>query len=312
MRDSLAPLCDELTRRGVPHRVAYPLNTLTTYRLGGPAALALLPSTSEEAARAMELLHKLGLADCAVIGGGSNVLIADGGIPGPTLLLSRLNQCSWEGTSGAPLLRLGAGVGSSTVAELALARGYAGAEFLSALPGSIGGAAFMNARAFGAEMGQLLVEARGVTREGALLRLSLRPEEFQYKSSPFRQRELIVTEVTLQLSPGTPEEINAKMEANRAHRKKNGEELYPSCGCVFKNPYHYGISAGKIIDDLDLKGFGTPNVWVHHKHANFIVHNGQATSREVRSVMEAVRAKVKAALDLELQFEVEFLGEWSP
>jgi len=282
-----------------------PLGTQTTYGLGGRAAMALFPRTPDALARVVARLTQLDTA-YSILGGGSNVLMADKGCSVPAVVLSRMSTLSVQDTTITAM----AGVLSARIAEEALAHGLTGAEFLTALPGSIGGAAFMNARAFGREMSDILEDALVVDPEGRLSTLTTTPGDFAYKVSPFRSRQLLVARVTLRLAPGDPVAVRAAMEANAAHRRRNGEDRWPSCGCVFKNPYSYGQSAGKIIDDLGLKGFGTENAWVHREHANFIVHNGRATSSEVRWVMEEVRRRVFEAVGVELEFEVEFEGDW--
>ena len=297
-------LLRQLTQHNIAWEQGYPLADCTTHNLGGPAALAVLPLNPQELAIAIRAFAG---APHMVLGGGSNMLIADAGCTTPVVSLGRMSHLSLSGST----ITVDAGVASSAVADFALENGLTGAEFLTWLPGSIGGAAFMNARAFGTEMSCILTHALAVSSTGELLNLTCTPEQFSYKNSPFREQHLIVARVSLTLTPADPGTISATMAANREHRRRNGEDLYPSCGCVFKNPLAYGTSAGKIIDDLGLKGFGTPNVWVHKKHANFIVHNGSATATEVRTVMEQVRARVREKLDLELEFEVEFEGDWT-
>ncbi|MBU1241010.1 UDP-N-acetylmuramate dehydrogenase [Myxococcota bacterium] len=283
----------------------YPLGRNTTYGLGGTAALAVFPENPDQLGAALAMVVRQGLTP-DIFGGGSNVLVADCGSTRPTIVLNRMTHIGFS----QDRVSADAGVPSSAIAAGALAHSLTGAEFLTDLPGSIGGAAYMNARAFGSEMSQILVSARVVDPLGNVSTLAFTPADFAYKRSPFREKALIVAQVTLALSAGDEATIAAAMEANAAHRRKNEEDKWPSCGCVFKNPMAYGQSAGKIIDDLGLKGFGTDNAWVHRQHANFVVHNGKASSTEVRWVMEQVRQRVLDERGVALEFEVEFEGDW--
>lgn len=287
-------------------RADLPLAPLTTYRIGGPADLAVFPANAEDLARAVRLLAAAGVP-WEVLGGGSNVLISDRGVRGVVVVTTSLDALTVEGTT----LRAEAGAASHAVARAALAAGLAGAEFLTWLPGSIGGACLMNARAHGGEVSQVLREARCLRRgDGRAETLALAPDQFAYKRSPFARRGLILVEATLALAPGEPAAIGARMDAIEAARRANHELDHPSCGCVFKNDHRIGRSSGRLIDECGLKGYRVGDAQVSPHHANFVLNLGSATAADVRAVMEHVHATVRRTTGHDLEREVRLLGEW--
>ena len=254
---------------------------------------------------AVRLLRELGLP-WVVLGGGSNVLVSDHGVRGAVLCTSGLDRLAAEGQR----VTAGAGVDSHQVARQAQRTGLTGAEFLTWLPGSIGGACLMNARAYGGEVSQVLRRAVTVDRRGAVAALELTAEQFAYKRSPFAADGLLVVEVTLELAPGDPGQIQQQMDRIERLRRANHEMAFPSCGCVFKNDYDIGISSGRVIDQCGLKGFTVGRARVSPYHANFVINTGGATAADVRAVIDHVQREVTAATGHTLELEVQLLGEW--
>lgn len=296
----LSPLLD------CPPAFSLDLGPLCTYRVGGPADLAVRPSTCEELARVLQALDE-DPVPFAVLGGGSNLLVADRGFRGVVVLTAGLGDLRVEGTC----LHAGAGVASHAVAEAALAAGLTGAEFLTGLPGSIGGACFMNARAYGGEVSQVLRRARVIHRDGQQDERSLGPEQFAYKRSPFQDEGLVLGQATLILEEGDIDQIRQRMEIILRSRRDRHEPDHPSCGCVFKNDYRIGISSGQLIESLGLKGFRIGDAQVSPYHANFIINLGRATATDIRRVMDHVRRTVASKTGFELELEVQLLGEWA-
>ncbi len=279
------------------------LDRWCTYQVGGKAPLAVFPRTGEELA---EVARILGDAPFQVLGLGSNVLVSDEGLDEPVVITKDL---SGMGLDVDGLVWSDAGASCTDLAALALDAGLSGLEFFHMLPGSVGGAAYMNARAFGQEVSQRLVRARLVTRQGDMLSLELSKDDFSYKQSPFMGHDWIIERLWWRLSPADPGEIQSRMAANEEHRRRNGELDHPSCGCVFKNPS--GRSAGRMIESCGLKGFRVGGAWVSEQHANFVVHDGKATARDIRAVAEEVRRVVRDRTQVDLEYEVRFLGRWS-
>jgi len=294
-------------RDGLRGRVerGWPLAACTTYRIGGAAELALFPQDVEQVAAAARLLGELGLP-WVVLGGGSNVLVSDRGVRGAVMLTTELSRLSVEGTR----LTAGAGADSHQVAVAACEAGLTGAEFLSWLPGSIGGACLMNARAHGGEVSGVLRRAVTVDRQGRVQGEAVTPDQFRYKQSPFSARQLIVAEVTLELAPGDRSQVQRSMDRIEAARRANHEMDFPSCGCVFKNDYDIGVSSGQLIDECGLKGYTVGGACVSPYHANFVINRGDATARDVRAVIDHVQRAVAAATGLTLELEVQLLGQW--
>lgn len=282
----------------------YDSSLLSSYGLGGPAQVCVFPFDESELIEIFKLLKGTGIKT-TILGGGTNILISDRGITGVTVVLSRLRNIEVIGN----IIKTGAGVTSSDVASTALKNNLTGVEFLAGLPGTIGGAAWMNARAFGSEISKILRKARVIDYDGNISIYINNSEDFEYKSSPFRKHNLIITELEFELSPGNPEDIKHIMDSNYAHRIKNGEDKWPSCGCVFKNPP--GASAGKLIDECSLKGKKVGNVFVSNYHANFIVYEGVCSSSHIKNMMEIVRKEVLEKKDILLEYEVEFIGDWN-
>ncbi len=283
-----------------------PLDRWCTYRVGGPAALAVLPRTGVELEAVMALLSG---RPFFVLGLGSNVLVSDSGVDVPVVVTAGLAALG-RSEDDDFVLWADSGTSCTDLAALALEEGLSGLEFFHRLPGSVGGAAYMNARAFGQEVSQVLVRAKVVSRSGEALLLDLGPSDFSYKRSPFMGQDWVIERLWWHLEKGDRSVIEAKMKANEEHRRRNGEMDHPSCGCVFKNPP--GRSAGAVIDDCGMKGFRIGGAWVSERHANFVVHDGAATARDIRAVAEEVRRVVREKVGVDLEYEVQFVGMWDP
>jgi UDP-N-acetylmuramate dehydrogenase len=281
------------------------LSPLCTYRVGGAAALAITPRTIEELAGAVRVLAEAGCS-FDVLGQGSNVLVSDRGSTTPVIVTTALDRIELEGVR----LKAQAGAACTRLAGAALGGGLTGLEFFHCLPGSAGGAAFMNGRAFGQEVAQVIEWADVITREGEIERISLCPKDFGYKHSPFMDHPVVIARVGFRLEHAPRNEIRAMMESNEKHRRCKGEMDHPSCGCVFRNDRSIGISAGALVDSCDLKGLRLGGAWVSHKHANFIVHSGKATASQIRQLMDKVRDTVRRKTGHLLDYEVRFMGDW--
>jgi UDP-N-acetylmuramate dehydrogenase len=300
------PLADQLRAalRGEVHE-ELPLAPRTHYRIGGPAQLAVLPVDADDLALTARLAAAAGAPLC-VLGGGANVLVSDRGVRGVVVLTSALRALSVEGRE----LSAGAGLPSHEVALAALAAGLSGAEFLAHLPGSIGGACTMNARAHGGEVSQVLARATVVSRGGERRRVDVSPAEFAYKRSPFQGSGAIVAEATLTLAPGDAEAIRAQMEQIGRERRSRHELDFPSCGCVFKNDRRFGAPSGQLIERCGCKGLRIGDAQVSEHHANFVFNVGRATASDVRRVIEAVQRTVRERTGFELEPEVQLVGDW--
>jgi UDP-N-acetylmuramate dehydrogenase len=300
-------LAARLRAAGVRGRLAPSLELAphTTYRIGGPADLAILPCDAEDLARALATLAGAG-AHWVVLGGGSNVLVSDLGVRGAVVLTSELRELEVRGRE----LVAGAGVPSHEVALAAQRAALSGAEFLAWLPGTLGGACYMNARAYGSEVAAVLACARVVERDGTLREVAPAASEFAYKRSPFRAAGAVVAQATLALVPGDPIAIGERIDHIGRERRAKHELDFPSCGCVFKNDRRIGVSSGALIESCGLKGFRIGAAQVSPHHANFVFNLGGATARDVRAVIEHVRRVVEERTSHRLETEVQLIGEW--
>lgn len=283
----------------------HPLGPYTTYGVGGPAELALFPADMADLETIATTFFQRALR-FDVLGGGSNILVSDDGTRGAVVLTRELKQVRVKGHE----LLAGAGAESHDVALAAQGAGLAGAEFLTRLPGSIGGACYMNARAYGGEISGVLTRAAVVDPQGLAQSRHLRRSDFTYKRSPFQNTGDTIAEVVLALRPSDPAQIRERMERIAQSRQEKHELDFPSCGCVFKNDASLGQSSGQLIEGCGLKGYCQGDVQVSPHHANFVLNLGRATAAEIRQVMEHVRRTVEEQTGHRLQYEVQLLGQW--
>jgi len=282
-----------------------PLAAHTSFRIGGPADLYAAPRSPQDAARVIQACSGAGVP-CFLMGGGTNLLVADRGIRGVVLDTSRLSGMRVE----EGLLIAEAGTPISAVADEALRLGLSGLEFAASLPGSVGGAVWMNARCYEREIGDVLafVEERG--EDGAVRRRLVEKREWSYKHSPYQDFGALIVRAGFRLSAGDREAIRALMLDNRADRESKGHFLHPCAGSVFKNSRAFGAPTGRLIDSLGLKGTRIGGAQIAPFHGNIIINTGGATARDVRALMELMEAEVSVRLGFALEREVILVGEW--
>ncbi len=287
-----------------------PLSRHTTFRIGGPAELFLQPADAGELPALFAALRGEGLP-CFALGGGANILVADRGIRGAVLDFSELRGCRRsEGPDGELRLECLAGTPVSAACEQALRLGSSGLEFLYSMPGSVGGAVWMNARCYSRSVSDVLAEVQLAGPDGGVRRYLPRPGEFDYKVSPFQAMEALILRATFRLRKGDPQAIERDMQANRADREAKGHFLWPCAGSVWKNDRSFGEPTGRILDALGCKGLRAGDAAVSDRHANIIVNLGQATAAQVLRLMQIVEARVFEARGYRLQREVLTVGDF--
>ncbi|NLW56411.1 MAG: UDP-N-acetylmuramate dehydrogenase [Firmicutes bacterium] len=285
------------------YRYDEPMSRHTSFRIGGPADLMIEVETPDELARTVEYCRKSGIF-WFLLGRGTNLLVKDEGIRGVVLKLGReFSRISVEGKK----IRVGAAVSLAKVAEQAARNGLAGLEFASGIPGSVGGAVFMNAGAYGREM-QDVVSAVHLYRPGKGFSIYRREKlGFSYRSSRLQTEEAICLEVVLELAAGEEAQIRQEMgELNSRRREKQPME-YPSAGSVFKRPP--GDFAGRLIEEAGLKGKQVGQAQVAPKHAGFIINLGGAAAQDVLDLMALVREEVHRKSGVWLEPEIRVLGD---
>ena len=282
------------------------LGPLTTYRLGGPAALYVEPRSDADLAALGEVLRARFPDGVPVLalGRGSNVVISDSGFPGAVI---RMGQAfSWIEPAGDAGMVAGAATTLPLLANWAGRRGLTGLEFAVAIPGSVGGAVRMNAGAHGGSIMDCLESARIFTLDS--LELSERPRAdlgFDYRRSSLTANDVVVS-ARFALTPDDPQSVRERMDSYRRHRAETQPGAVQNAGSVFKNPP--GDSAGRLVEAAGLKGFRVGGAAVSELHANFFVAGDGATARDVYDLVKAVKEKVRAASGVELEEEIRFVG----
>lgn len=277
------------------------LALLTGFRTGG-CAVTVSPETREAFLSAVGCLRESG-AEYFVLGNGTNVLAMDEGYDGAVLLTKRaLSDISSDGC----LIRAGAGASLADVCRKACYEGLSGMEFAYGIPGSVGGAVFMNAGAYGGEMKDILVEAEYLDEEGNTVTIPASELGLAYRSSIFQQhRRWLILSAVFRLKKGDSNVIAETMRETMSKRIEKQPLDYPSCGSTFKRPQ--GNYASKLIDDCGLRGFTVGGAQVSEKHCGFVINRGGATTADILALIEEVRKKVKEMTGYELECEIEFL-----
>ena len=275
----------------------------TTFRVGGPADLFVMPSSADEVKAVLEACDAAG-EKAYVIGRGSNLLVADAGLRGVVVQLAG-NFASVEVREDSTVIA-SAGISNAKVAAQALKAGLSGFEFAAGIPGTIGGAAIMNAGAYNGEFKQVATEVLCLDSNCEFMRVTAEQAQWGYRHSMMMDAGMTVLEVTFKLAEGDPDAIRARME-DLAHRRSDKQPLeLPSAGSTFKRPAgHY---AGKLIQDAGLMGYTVGGAQVSKKHAGFVVNFDNATAADVAQVIYDVRERVLAEFGVELEPEVRMWG----
>ena len=281
-----------------------PMKRHTTFRIGGPADFFLLPSTVDEVRGILEICHEEELP-YFILGNGSNLLVSDKGYRGVIIQLYRnFSNISVEGneicaSSGALL---------SQIAAAARNASLTGFEFAGGIPGTLGGAVFMNAGAYGGELKDVLKEAVVMTEQGEILTLPVEKLDMGYRTSRIKKAGYLVLEARLVLKQGDMDKIRDITKDLTEKRVSKQPLEYPSAGSTFKRPE--GYFAGKLIMDAGLRGYQVGDAQVSEKHCGFVINKGNATAADVLTLIENVREKVQEQFGVTLEPEVKFLGEF--
>lgn len=276
-----------------------PLSKHTSFRIGGPAEAMAFPKNREELA---ELLNESCLWDRkpVILGAGTNVLAPDEGMKG---LIICLKDCldGMERVDGTSI-RVMAGVTMARAAVFAASQGLSGLEFAHGIPGTIGGGVYMNAGAYGGELGSLCREVELMDREGKTHVLTHEQMDFSYRHSCLEETDWIVVSALLSLVPGKEETIRARMKELQAKRLASQPLNYPSAGSAFKRPQ--GGYAAALIDQAGLKGFRVGDAAISEKHGGFAVNLGKATAEDMKTLLQEVSEKVEARSGIHLEPEI--------
>jgi UDP-N-acetylmuramate dehydrogenase len=277
----------------------------TSARIGGPADILITAESADELARIIKLLRKQEI-DYLMLGGGSNVLVSDKGVRG-VVVLNRAKGVRFH-NDDEPSVTVESGVIFSNLANRCAAKGFGGLEWAATVPGTVGGAVYGNAGAFGGDMAGNLVWAELLTENG---REKYTAEQlgYGYRTSILKRSELdaVVLAAELRLKNSTKEEVTTNIEQFSAHRKAT-QPPGASMGSMFKNPN--GDYAGKLIEAAGLKGTRIGNAEVSTLHGNFFINHGTTSAEDIRALIQLVIKTVKETQGVELELEIELVGEW--
>jgi UDP-N-acetylmuramate dehydrogenase len=280
-----------------------PLSKYTTWRIGGPADVFVIPETIGHVRRCMQLIHQHRLP-WFVIGKGSNLLVRDGGLRGVVIRMAdHFAACRLEGRR----MTVQAGKGVVAAANAAIRAGLSGLEFATGIPGTVGGAVMMNAGAHGGEIKDVLAWADIMEEDGEIRRFHHKDMEFAYRHSRLRDKRGIVVEAAFDLRPGNVEAMQAKVREWTRQRQHTQPLSLPSAGSVFQNPPNH--HAARLIEQAGLKGLRIGGAQISELHANFIVNLGGATASDVLSLMQVARSRVADLFGVTLVPEVRIVGE---
>ena len=276
----------------------------TTFKIGGPADYFLMPDKGEDVGRVIKICKEKEIP-YFILGNGSNLLVGDGGYRGAVIQIYRnMSSVTVEGNE----ITAQAGALLSAVADAAKNASLTGFEFAGGIPGTIGGAVVMNAGAYGGEMKDVLTEVTVMNVEGDIFTLPTEELELGYRTSIIKTAGYIVLEAKIRLKEGDPEVIRETMKDLTIRRTTKQPLEYPSAGSTFKRPE--GYFAGKLIMDSGLAGYQVGGAQVSEKHCGFVINAGDATARDVRTLMDNVRDIVYKKYGVTLEPEVKFLGEF--
>ncbi len=302
-----------LEKSNIDAEIAYdePLSSHCSFRIGGPADVFARPRSAGALAGLLALARERGIP-AAILGGGANVLVGDRGVRGLVVCTSLLGGIR-VGPDGQTL---SADAGAAVTALVARARdeGLSGLEFAAGLPGSVGGAVYMNARCYEREFADLLESVEYLSPDLVPGRITIAREEWEYKRTPFMPGGALagatITGASFRLAPGLRDAMTARMRELEADRREKGHFDYPCAGSLFKNDRAFGRPTGKILDELGFRGRRVGGAMVSPKHANIFVNAGGASAADMRALIAEAQTAAREAYGFELVPEVVFLGDF--
>ena len=293
----------KLSEKGVSFTTDEPMKAHTTFKTGGNASLFICPKDEGELALVLRAVKSCGLRPF-ILGNGSNLLVSDDGITDrPVIYIG--NGFDEIKLIDEVTISAGAGASLSALCRFALLNSLTGLEFAFGIPGSCGGAAFMNAGAYGGEMKDVTVSCNHIAYDGSSGHFDAEALDFGYRHSVYSDKDLVITSLVLRLRKGNKEEINAKMKELLQRRRDKQPLEYPSAGSVFKRPE--GYFAGALIEQSGLKGKRIGGAMVSLKHAGFIINYDNATTADVLELIKHCQATVKEKFGVTLETEIRMV-----
>ena len=274
----------------------------TSFKVGGTADVLLCPKEYSQLQETVRICNENNIP-FIVLGNGSNILVRDGGIREVVIKLTSINFLEISQNK----IKAGSGVSLKEVSDFALENSLTGFEFACGIPGSVGGAVFMNAGAYNGEIKNVITQAEVLDREGNIKTLDKEQLSFDYRKSNIMEQGYIVLSAVFTLEYGDKETIKSTIDDLTARREEKQPLEYPSAGSTFKRPK--GYFAGKLIQDCELKGFTIGGAAVSEKHSGFVINKGNATAKDVLDVISHVQETVMQKFGVKLETEVRIIGE---
>lgn len=279
-----------------------PMAKYTTYRVGGEASLIVYPDDASKLIKLIEILKENNIV-YKIIGNGSNVIFSDKPYDGVIIKLDSLNDLTINDT----VVKVGAGYNLMKLSHRLSKMGLSGLEFATGIPGTIGGAIYMNAGAYKSDMGYITSSIKVITPKLEIIELFNKDLDFHYRESFLQHnKDYICIEATLVLKKGNLKEILSLIEERKQKRLLTQPLEYPSAGSVFRNPTN--DFAGRLVEESGLKGYSMGGALVSPKHANFVVNYNNATAEDVKNLIMHVKEEVKKQHDVDLLIEQEFIN----
>lgn len=299
---------NELKEANLLIKTDFSLKNLTHFKIGGNAEFFAQPSSVADLKNILKIANKYNIA-ITIFGDGSNLLISDKGIKGIVIATTGLKEELFT-TISSDVYRFSSGVLSSDLAMASAKKALLGFEGFYGLPGTIGGACYMNARCYSAEISEVFVSAKVLTFAGDELIINKNPSEWDYKKSPFQHKDYIIISVDLKLTQ--TDDANKLIEKAQSYyddRESKGHFKYPSAGSTFKNDRSLGSPTGAILESLNLKGYHIGDAYVSDYHANIFVNKGNASSDDMLALINHAKNLAKEKLNVNIEAEVVYLGE---
>lgn len=272
------------------------------FKVGGPVDILLSPSSIEQIVDTLSVCKENNIP-YFVIGNGSNLLVKDGGIRGVVIKLCDLNSVEVRNNEIKALC----GALLKDVSASAVKNSLTGFEFACGIPGSVGGAVFMNAGAYDGEINNVIKEAEVIDKDGNVITMSKEELELGYRTSRVMKEGLVVVSATFELNHGNKEKVESRVNELTSKREEKQPLEYPSAGSTFKRPV--GYFAGKLIQDAGLKGYSIGGAAVSEKHSGFVINKGGATAKDILDLISHIQNEVKKQFGVDLHPEVRIIGE---
>ncbi len=282
-----------------------PMKNHTSFKIGGKADEFIKIDSEQELIQAITYAKEKNIP-ITILGNGSNILVSDKGIRGLVIKIN-IQTLKLEKKQEYIEITVGSGYKTMALGVKLMNEGISGFEELSGIPGSIGGAIYMNAGAYGKEIKDINITTKCMDYDGKIFNLSNEEQKFKYRSSIFNEKKYIILETKLKLNYGKKEDIKKKMDEYLASRKEKQPIEYPSAGSTFKR--QEGIITAKLIDECGLKGFSIGGAKISEKHAGFIINYNNATAKDVLNLIKYVKDKIYEKYKIKIEEEVKIVGD---